>query len=208
VEHHPLPSQALWDRFCDAVGVASQMLARQVPSPLPGLTPAQYACGKFFAATQELLAGLAAPREVRDLAGMPARAWQHAGWGIPDPLFTPASIGRGRRSADVRLTVFRCWIVKLTEEQATGAASLRAAAQAVSRALKQAQAPKDCTPAPSTIRRWQDAATDPKTPTDRHLADAYAFYRPRDWPSAAGSGLAARVRWIITALPAVGRAEG
>jgi hypothetical protein len=174
------------------------MLARQVPSQLPGLTPAQYACGKFFAATHDLLARLGAPREVRDLAAQPARAWQHAAWGILDPLFVPASLGSGRRAADVRMTVFRAVVLKLADERAgTDAASWRAAAGEVSRALREARAPKGCTPSVKTLQNWHGLTTDPKTPTDHHLADAYRFYRPKAWPETAGASLDDRVRWIV-----------
>jgi hypothetical protein len=187
---HPLPPSDVWDRFCDEVDIAGQMLARQVPAqpPLERLSPAQFACGKYFAACHELLIALGAPQHIRELAALPARAWQHAAWGFLDPLFSPAALGSGRPSATVMMTVFRALILKLADDEA---------APAVSRELRQARAPKGCTPSAKTIQNWRSMALAPKTPTQQHLADAYAYYRRRPWPDAAGSRLAERVRWMV-----------
>ena len=195
----PHPIQDAWDRFCTEATAAAKMLAEQVPAqpPLEHLTSAQYACGKLFAALDELVRAAAAPREVRDLVALPARAWQHAAWGIPDPLLRVAAIG-GRKAADVPMTAFRAWVVKLTDELAgNSAASWRAAAEAVSSALRRAHAPKGCTPSAKSIQNLHGKATKPETPGDRHLAQAYAHYRPRPWPEVAGASLDERVQWIV-----------
>jgi hypothetical protein len=197
--HHPLPSPEAWGAFCDEVDIASQMLARQVQSPLAGLTPVQYAVGKYFGACHALLTALHAPAAIRDLAALPARAWHRAAWGIHDPLFAAAATGGGRRTADVSTTVFRAMVLKLADEQvASGdAVSGGVAAHAVARALRQAQAPPGYRPSAKSIQNWRGRATNPKTPTDHHLAEAFRFFRPRSWPDTAGETLTERIRWII-----------
>jgi len=51
-------------------------------------------------------------------------------------------------------------------------------------------APKGCMPSAKSIQNWLGEATDPKTPTEQHLAEADAYYRHRPWPETAGSTLA------------------
>jgi hypothetical protein len=198
---YPLPSTQAWDRFCDEVDVAAQMLAEQRPAqpPLERLSSEQYACGKFFAACHALLIALSAPPAIRELAALPAQAWQHAAWGIPDPLFAVVPLGSGRRAASLKTTAFRAMIVKLADELASGdgAVPWRQAAQAASQALHKAQAPKGYKPSAKSIQNWLAEATDPKTPTEQHLAEAYAYYRHRPWPETAGVTLAERVRWVV-----------
>jgi hypothetical protein len=203
---HPLPPQPVWDRFCDEVAVASQMLARLVPAqpPLERLSPAQYACGKCFAAMDELLRALGAPREIRELVALPARAWQRAAWGIADPLLRAATVGSGRPSANEQLVVFRAMVLKLADEELVEgrAKSWRSAAQTVSSALQQARAPKGYIPSDHSIRSWHVDARNPKTPADHHLAEAVAFFRHRPWPETAGETVEERIKWIVAGFRA------
>jgi hypothetical protein len=203
---NPLPNQRVWDRICAffiEVQIAAQMLAQGVPAqpPLEDLTSAQYAVGKLFTAVDELFRNLNCPAEILELTRLPQLAWHRAAWGIPDPLLAPADVP-GRKAADVPMTIFRALVLAQVDDLTGIYPSWRAAAQAVSDALRRAKAPEGCTPDVKTIQNWHSEAADPKTPTEQHLADAYAHYRRRQWPETAGAGLDERIEWIIAGYSA------
>lgn len=192
---HPLPDPEVWDCFCDAVSVASQMLAGRVPAqpPVERLSSAQFACGKYFAAMDELLRALRAPREVRDLVALPASAWHRASWGFPDPLLAVPRFAHSP-GADPTQILFRAAIVKLIAELVAEGMTLHTAAEFVAGELQAQQASQ--MPDVRTLERWYRQAT--KQP-DSRVAVAYEWFRPRLWPPSAGVTLAERLRWIIPA---------
>jgi hypothetical protein len=190
-----------WERllsFCAEVEAAGETFAQGIKpeGALKALSPTQFAVGKLLVAVDQMLRDLEAASHVRALSALTPRALHRAAWGIADPLFAPASVA-GRKGADVPMTVFRALVLKLADELTTGQCSRRAAAQKVASALRRAKAPKGYIPSFKTIQNSHSEATDPKTPTERHFADAYAQFRARQWPETAGTALDERVRWIV-----------
>jgi hypothetical protein len=201
----PPPPEA-WDAFCDLLERGAGWLAQSQPSPDPGLTAEQFGVGMLVSAIEGLLLACGQPDEFVLLAQRLSTAWQNLRNNRPDALLASGG-GSGRPAPEQAMLWFRAELLRLLDEMAARSrgtkgtrgrpATLRPIAQEIERALRRANAPKGCTPSAQTILNLHAKAANPRTPTDRVLADQR---RSIETSLTEGDTVETRVGWILAEL--------